>query len=160
MNRPLSRRDRVTLATLAAKAGLEALASRVAPSKRLAKPSQNGRTKAQDKIAKKGKHNEQTWQIRAAVWERSGGRCENPRCGFLSSLAYGHLDHWRGGSGRRRTEQAVENCWRLCGRCDRERTVNFPSTADWNARFKAHCERYGYAFAPHIEHTSVPRRSA
>ena len=101
-------------------------------------------------------------EIRAAVWERSGGRCENiGECLFLfeSNPWDGELDHWMGGSGRRRSEQSMKNCWRLCWGCHRARTTNMPSVAYWNDRWKAHCERYGYAFAPHVEHAKAAREA-
>lgn len=67
----------------------------------------------------------------------------------------GEIDHWLGGSGRRRQRESIETIWLLCSSCHADRTANRPSVEHWNERFRLHCERYGYPFVPHLE---KPRR--
>jgi 5-methylcytosine-specific restriction endonuclease McrA len=81
-------------------------------------------------------HREETREIRAAVWKRSEGGCEN--CGIGLEDWEGELDHWLGGSGRRRQQQGTETTWRLCRPCHRARSANSPSYAAWKLRWAAH----------------------
>lgn len=101
-----------------------------------------------------------TGEIKAAVRERAGGVCEN--CGTRWGFWGWSLDHWEGGSGRKRERQSVENCWALCGTgttgCHGDRTRNFPSAEHWNFLFADHCRRFGYAVPTlHVVHAAVPR---
>lgn len=91
--------------------------------------------------------------IRRQVMYRAAARCENPDCERETHAL--EMDHWHGGPDRQRLE-AVETCWGLCVACHRARQANRPSAAIWNDRFRRHCERYGYAFVPHIEHALLP----
>jgi len=97
--------------------------------------------------AKAAEHRDETAEIRQAVWARSKGRCENQGCGaFLGPVSSsGHMDHFFGGSGRRREMQAVATCWRLCADCDHAKTNNIPGLAHWAERFIEHCHKYGAA---------------
>jgi nucleoside 2-deoxyribosyltransferase len=87
--------------------------------------------------------------IREAVLKRADGKCESPGCGFeLGMLQQPHpleVDHFFGGTGRRRALQSVETCWALCRRCHRLKTANEPSAAYWLEDFIPHCARYGYS---------------
>lgn len=98
--------------------------------------------------------------IRGLVMVRAGGVCEvEPYMGrFFAHMRPLVLDHWLGGSGRRRQKQSVENTWAICTPCHRERTVNSPNAAYWNEKFRQHCQRYGYPFTPHVEHAELARR--
>jgi len=94
--------------------------------------------------------------IRQHVLERAAGRCE--ACGSrFYAFNMPQIDHWLGGSGRRRPQQSVKTCWALCVACDKARTHNRPSAEHWNALFKKHCQKYGYPFHPHIVHQRLPR---
>lgn len=90
----------------------------------------------------------------AAARKRANGCCEACWYGPAVSLS---MDHWRGGSGRRRQEESIWTVWMLCALCDRDRTQNKPSAAHWNNTFERHCIRYGYPFTPHIEHAPLNR---
>ena len=114
---------------------------------KLALPKPEPRKKS--KARKQKAHRESTSAIRRKVMERAGGYCE----ACLAPSGDLRLDHWLGGSGRRRQAQAVGNTWALCRSCDFGRTHNIPNAAEWNAINKAHCVRYGYAFYPHLEKT-------
>jgi hypothetical protein len=101
-------------------------------------------------------------ELRAAVLMRvvdQGQRCE---CGCGRSLPVwgGELDHWSGGSGRRKAEESAATCWMLTLKCHAMRTRNSPSAAFWNEKRGVFCERYGYPFTPHIEHAQLPGRAA
>lgn len=89
-------------------------------------------------------------EIRASAWERANYLCECG-CGRDLRLWGCELDHWLGGSGRRKQKQSVETCWLLAGLCHRRRTRNEPDAAYWNARFEKHCRKHGYLFTPHVE---------
>lgn len=96
-------------------------------------------------------------KVRATVLARSNGLCE------ACSAPHGNLgevDHWESGRGRRTQRESVETVWVLglrCG-CAKDRTANWPSAAEWNARRAAHCTRYGFAFVPHAVHEPVVRK--
>lgn len=60
-------------------------------------------------------YREQTAQLRAELIALVGEFCE--RCGWPTPAALGHMHHTRGGSGRRRQEQSIENVAWLCGGC-------------------------------------------
>jgi hypothetical protein len=94
-------------------------------------------------------------EIRKQVIDRSGGRCENPRCRADLREHGCEVDHWLGGSGRRSQDQAVATCWALCVSCHQDRTLNIPDAGTWNRHFEIHCLRYGYSFTPHAEHASL-----
>lgn len=94
-------------------------------------------------------------ELHRAVMARSRGRCEC--CARLVGTLALQLDHFLGGSGRRREEQSVENCWALCEGDHYRRTVNLPSTAAWNAAFAEHCRRNGFPILQHVEHDPVRR---
>ena len=81
--------------------------------------------------------------IRGEVWERSSGSCEN--CTTDLNDSEGDLDHAFGGSGRRRTMEAVTTCWRLCRTCHQDKTNNLPDAAHWWGRFAKHCKARGYS---------------
>lgn len=99
--------------------------------------------KAQDKLEQA----KATIIIREAVFARAGLLCEVAMCASPPD----QMDHWEGGSGRRRQKQSVQNCWALCNYHHNARTANYPDTATWNAVFRAHCEKHGYPFHPHVE---------
>ena len=104
------------------------------------------------KARKDRAHRLATAKLRAAVFLRANGRCES--CGKPHPVA---MDHFLGGSGRRRQQQSYENTWALCSRCDSNRTHNVPSAEFWNDRFKRFAERYGYPVLAHLVKTVVPR---
>lgn len=91
--------------------------------------------------------------VRQQVMDRANGRCEV--CGARGAL---ELDHWLGGSGRRAQKQHRTTCWALCHICHQHRTENIPSAAHWNDVRRHFCERWGYAFQPHLEKPIGPRR--
>ena len=110
------------------------------------------------KEAKRQRHAIETAHIRLAVWDRSRGRCEAyGEDGFRCQGVAHILDHWDGGSGRRRQRQTVATCWALCVRHSDQRTANWPSAAWWNASREAHCLGNAILFTPHIERASSPR---
>lgn len=136
------------------KAGLIALLEQQ-PSKALVKPMKKARLakEKQKKLTKK-----EDWEaIKAAVRERSGGRCEftysvsGTRC--PSSAA--DVDHWENGNGRRVPKQSVANCWNLCRWHHVLRQTYELGAAYWNAVFAQHCAKYSYPFVPHIEHAKL-----
>jgi 5-methylcytosine-specific restriction endonuclease McrA len=89
---------------------------------------------------KKSTKKEETAAIRRAVMTRSGGRCE--ACNAEESPHYPmHMDHF---FGRVRVKQSERNCWALCAPCDRMKTDNDPSAADWLKWFIVHATRHGY----------------
>ena len=88
-------------------------------------------------------------EIRIAVMKRAQGQCEAPDC-HNRTLDLS-LDHFMGGSGRRRQMESVENCWALCAKCDAARTANYPNAATWNSLFRVHCKRHGYPVLSHKE---------
>jgi hypothetical protein len=110
--------------------------------------------RAEEKKAQREFRREIVAAIRREVFARSAGRCE-----ACSSPLYGRavLDHWEGGTGRRRVRESIETCWALCLPCDRKRTLNKPHAEQWNVWRERHCQRYGYPFLPHIVHASLPR---
>lgn len=79
-----------------------------------------------------------TLKLRKAVWERSEGRCENPRCRRLIRWHTFDLEHLLG---RGKAAQAPENTWALCNpraldaqrdvACHPMKTANVPSRAHW-----------------------------
>lgn len=98
--------------------------------------------------------------LRAEVFARAGSVCEVHdgigRCDQPAVV----LDHWLGGSGRRRQKQTVGTTWGLCFACDRHRTANIPGAAYWNKAFQRQCIRHGYTFVPHVEHAQLRPRTA
>jgi 5-methylcytosine-specific restriction endonuclease McrA len=102
---------------------------KVSPADRL----YDGETQAQRRERERKDHVEETARIRALVWRRSDGRCENPECRtFLGDgESSGELHHTERGAGRRRQQQRAENCIRLCGQCHRRCTANDPDRAAW-----------------------------
>lgn len=99
-------------------------------------------------------HRVDTFEIRRRVWERSQGLCEN--CGRPLQPMQGQMDHIFGGVGRRRQEQSVETCWRLCSSldtaiasssipgCHERRTLNVPDATSWWRRVSVHLRKHGY----------------
>ena len=85
-----------------------------------------------------------TENVRRDVWKRSSGNCEKCLAFLGHDADEGHMDHFFGGSGRRRKETTVQGCWRLCLRCDYEKTHNKPTAAAWLLAFQSHCARRGY----------------
>lgn len=78
-----------------------------------------------------------TLKLRKAVWERSGGRCENPRCRRRIRWHTFDLDHF---IPRGKAEQTPETCWALCNRgtarngevgCHQLKHAGNPSRAWW-----------------------------
>jgi hypothetical protein len=103
-------------------------------------------------------HREETTAIREAVVYRANGFCE--ACWLQGYERPGtELDHFEGGSGRRRERQSVENTWLLCSQSHRARSLNAPSAAHWNRLWKEHTSKHGYPFHPHIEHAEVAAAS-
>jgi hypothetical protein len=104
-------------------------------------------------------------RIRDEVKGRARGRCEALHLEIIAGrevwMRCRHrglaLDHWLGGSGRRRPFESVETTWLLCIGDDRARTANDPTAEFWNRSFAEHCRRWGYAFTPHIEHAPLGR---
>ena len=129
-------------------AKLLALAAR----RRKASPSQPTREKASEEARRE--RAEKMAQIRAAVEKRSRGLCEACHGAFLQR---GALDHWLGGTGRRRQMESIETCWLLCWSCNHMRTHNSPTSESWNRIFEAHCKAHGYRFTPHVEHANAAR---
>jgi hypothetical protein len=88
-----------------------------------------GRTRAEDRKAKRETHRDETSKIRALRMLVAGGQCEaalqcnrtqctaSHRCPSLGPL---HMHHLEGGSGRRRQKQSVENVRMLCWKHHRE----------------------------------------
>jgi len=130
----------------------EDITKQLAPKPRKVKA---GRTIAQDKAKKRAAHKMSTSEIRAECMARAQGRCECGCNSRLASLDVGaEMDHFDGGSGKAQ-RQTVANCWILARLCHRHRQRSFPSVADWNRRFAAHCARYGYLIIAHITHQAV-----
>lgn len=124
---------------------------------RLQKPASKSKKAARArKEGRAATHRDETGRIREAVLQRAAGVCEN--CGARTADV-AHLDHWLGGSGRRRPMQAVETTWLLCAMCDYSRTHNLPSAAFWNDRRMRHCASYGYPFHAHIEHEPLKKEA-
>ena len=83
-----------------------------------------------------------TKQLRAAVFERSEGRCENDDCGTRITPATMDLDHYLG---RARAPQLPENCWALCMSCHRRKHAGDPSRVYWLEVFLQHLGGHGFA---------------
>lgn len=77
--------------------------------------------------------------IREAVLERASDFCE--ACGHFTGLAL-QVDHFLGGSGRRRALQSVATCWGLCNLCHRDKTNNRPNAGHWLTAFSDHCKEF------------------
>lgn len=83
-----------------------------------------------------------TLKLRKVVFERSEGRCENPRCRRRIRWHTFDLDHFLG---RGKAPQSPENTWALCNpralddqrdvACHRMKTANVPSRAGWFERW-------------------------
>lgn len=82
-----------------------------------------------------------TKEIRAAVMERAGDKCEACRVGFCG-MDHAELDHFWG---KGKTPQTIENCWAIHHTCHRDKTNNHPSAVWWLNQFVAYSIRYGYA---------------
>lgn len=81
-----------------------------------------------------------TKEIRAAVMERAGGKCE--ACGLAWEWNDGpELDHF---FPKGRTPQSVETCWAIHTSCHMEKTANEPSAEWWLEKFCEHAAKYGY----------------
>lgn len=103
--------------------------------------------------------NAKTAAIRAACVLRARGLCECG-CGRILAVFGETMDHWLNGSGNRKKFESIETCWMLTIQCHRERQEYLPDVETWNAKFKAHCDRHGYSFKPHIVHAEPPARTA
>ncbi len=114
---------------------------------RIALPFAKPERLATSKARKQKEHRENISTIRRRVMLRARGCCEVSGCSRIGIS----LDHWLGGSGRRREAQAFGNCWLLCAEHDRARTHNLPNAAWWNSEFEKHCAKYGFSFYPHLE---------
>lgn len=71
---------------------------------------------------------QETQEIRAAVFERQGGKCAI--CGAQAT----ELDHFFG----RKVQQTEWNCWALCTECHALKTANHPTALRWTERFQAY----------------------
>jgi 5-methylcytosine-specific restriction endonuclease McrA len=110
------------------------------------------------KEAKRTERNASTSEVRLAVWARASGcwghavsgRCECG-CGQTIFRETFHMDHWIGGSSRRK-ETTVANCWALHPNCDHDKTnAGGPGSSAlefWNERRRFHCEKHGLPFVP------------
>lgn len=77
-------------------------------------------------------------EVKRAVNERSGLRCECRKTGGrCPQMGFAH-DHFWGGNGRRRSMQSPESVWFLCGFHNEERTLNRPSREWWLRAFEEH----------------------
>jgi hypothetical protein len=123
------------------------------PSKKRKKPS------AECRAAQAAGRRADAAALRQAVSQRADGRCEGARLTLLGWRRCGgapdELDHWLGGSGRRKQKQSLESAWMLCRLCHRRRTENIPDAQSWNEVFALHCERYGYPVIAHIIHQQL-----
>lgn len=98
-------------------------------------------------------HRDETRELRAVVMARARGTCE----GCCLASKYLQLDHWLGGS-RRRRYQTPETTWALCPNCHGQRTRNEPSAAAWNKVRASFCKAKGFPFQAHAEKQPVIRR--
>jgi hypothetical protein len=100
-------------------------APRKPPAKRLP-----GESKAAKRERRRAEHREETASIRKAVFERAtiwpveGPQCENlltqlPGLRIRCQRMATELHHLKGGAGRRRQKQTVENCRAYCFDCHR-----------------------------------------
>jgi 5-methylcytosine-specific restriction endonuclease McrA len=111
------------------------------------------------KVRREKAHRQSTNEIRTAVMQRAQGRCEG--CGRVCSVFDLQMDHFFGGSGRRRQQQSVETCWalgRLC--CHPDKTDNKPNAAHWRAKWREHCRTHGYSAEVPSLRKAVPMRRA
>lgn len=97
----------------------------------------------------------------AAIWHAVNQRAiyefELCECGCGVRLGDDRqLDHYPG----RAKGQSVDTCWMLNPWCHRDKTNNYPSTAHWNLRWRAHCGKHGYPCKTRIAHAPVARRRA
>ena len=100
------------------------------------------------KLSKKEARAARVVEVRAACVKRANGACEC--CGWQTDLP-GYPEstsEWDEFYGRRNV--SVKTTWMLRRDCHREKTHNHPSRAVWDAKFKAHCEKYGYPFKPRL----------
>jgi hypothetical protein len=101
---------------------LPRIVPRKAPAKRLP-----GESKAAKRERRRAEHRAETARIRKAVFDRADGRCEgivsitDAKDSWVQQCpnAPTELHHLRGGSGRRRQKQTVENCRAYCFECHR-----------------------------------------
>ena len=104
--------------------------------KRVARPSGPDRRKE-----RRSERNETTAEVRAAVFARSGGRCE---CGCGRQLWHSwELDHFFGGP-KRNESNTVEGCWALTPKCHSDKTENKPNHGEWLWNYRFHCSQHGY----------------
>lgn len=115
----------------------------------------------QQRLAKKKatreEQNAETARIRGELIGRAMGVCE---CGcgmWFTSLNPAEMDHFLGGTGRRKQRQSVGSCWMLRRDCHLMKTSLSPSAAFWNSRFAAHAAHYNYPALKHIEHAALRR---
>ena len=82
------------------------------PRRKIARPRSPGKTRDE----RRDERRDQTAAIREACAKRAGGKCET--CGTEESAAYPlQMHHLLPGRGRRREQQAVENCVMVCMWC-------------------------------------------
>lgn len=91
------------------------------------------------RVAKKQTKKAARQDVRAAVMERAGLRCEC--CGdggtIFNPLTLEHM------FGRVRVPETVENCWALCLACHHRKTDNIPSAVFWFEAFAKKAEARG-----------------
>lgn len=136
----------------------EELAQKLEP-RRNTKASVARRGREQEKNEERLTANQKTAAVRVACVLRSRGLCECG-CGRILAIFGETMDHWLNGSGNRKKFESVETCWMLTIQCHRERQEYLPDVEIWNAKFKAHCDRHGYPFKPHIVHAQPAARTA
>lgn len=78
--------------------------------------------------------------LKAALWVRSGGRCECG-CGRRLTKWDAETDHFWG---RAKAAQRPETCWLLAAEHHREKTENRPSRVHWIRKFLVHLEAHGF----------------
>lgn len=89
------------------------------------------------KRAERAEHNAETAEIREAVFERAGGKCE---CSVGCQDVPSEMDH----AVPRRHGQSVEACWALSSEHHKMKTENKPDALTWAQRFHRHCLIHGY----------------
>jgi len=89
-------------------------------------------------VAKRKTRKEEMAELREQVALRADGMCE--ACAVRGLEAVGtEMDHFFGGSGRRRALQSRFTCWLLCSGHHIEKTKGLPSVEHWLVRFMDHC---------------------
>lgn len=113
---------------------------------RTLKPRRGAAPARKRREAKKKTQRDAMASIRDAVLGRATDMDRQPNCEACRYMAVPlEVDHFFGGSGRRRELQSVETCWALCCHCHGRKTMNWPSAAYWLEKFIGHCERLGYS---------------